>query len=191
MIIHLHSFTHTEISTMVGNAKIFLVYLAMLSTVLGTHVHVNRGCIDINLNPVCGGTITTIRGGEATFYARFDGSDVAPTAIPGCILHATWPAYYGEIYFGADNCLYDDSGKAINDQCCDEGTGGDAPVPNPYASTTICGGNNRDAKCPGSSCVTSVCWFACCQGPTPITNPLSCSSVGEKCICANTCGCCI
>jgi hypothetical protein len=35
-----------------------------------------------------------------------------------CELQARWPANYGDVYFGADGCLYDSSSNKIFDQCC-------------------------------------------------------------------------
>ncbi|KAK9800030.1 putative Killer kp4 [Seiridium cardinale] len=56
--------------------------------------------------------------------------------------------------------------------------------------------NNPQPSCPGTNCYSlfskaGACYAACCQGPTPITNPLSCASVPEQCSCAHQCGCCV
>jgi hypothetical protein len=49
----------------------------------------------------------------ATIYAKFNGNNKNNnTVIPGCALQAFWPYNYGDIYFGADNCLYDSDGKS-------------------------------------------------------------------------------
>lgn len=47
-------------------------------------------------------------------YARFDGNNHNEWNVkPGCVLTASWPANYGGIYFGADNCLYDSTGESL------------------------------------------------------------------------------
>jgi len=56
---------------------------------------------------------------SATIYAMFDSSNtLAENVQPGCQLDASWPSNYGDVYFGADNCLYDSSGK-ISGKCMD------------------------------------------------------------------------
>ncbi|KZV79129.1 hypothetical protein EXIGLDRAFT_632604, partial [Exidia glandulosa HHB12029] len=55
--------------------------------------------------------------------ARFDGGDrTDQTVFPGRRLDATWPGFYGDINFGADNCLYDTKGQNIGGQCCEVGS---------------------------------------------------------------------
>lgn len=40
---------------------------------------------------------------------------------PGCYKELSWPSYYGDIYWGADNCLYDAKAQKIDGgQCCDD-----------------------------------------------------------------------
>lgn len=48
-----------------------------------------------------------------------------------------------------------------------------------YPGSGKCGPNQPQPKCPGSNCyaLNQVCYYACCQGPTPITNPLSCATL--------------
>ncbi|KAB8231197.1 uncharacterized protein BDW43DRAFT_313277 [Aspergillus alliaceus] len=66
-----------------------------------------------------------------TIYAMFKGNQDGATAKPKCSLEADWPSSYGDVYFGADNCLYDSNGQNINSQCCKMSN--DLPeVANPY-----------------------------------------------------------
>ena len=86
---------------------------------------VNSGCIDIDDSPACASdNFPAGADGSATFYARFSGSIDAEYENSGCILDATWPSNYGDIFFGADNCLYDMTGKYLHDflriQLCNE-----------------------------------------------------------------------
>ena len=37
---------------------------------------------------------------------------------PTCQLNAQWPSSYGDVYFGADGCLYDAQRNKINIPCC-------------------------------------------------------------------------
>jgi len=79
--------------------------------------HVNRGCILINDEPVCQNykqTVAVIDGGMARFRARFNGNDKTSIVAPGCTLDASWPSCYQDIFFGADNCLYDAGGKSLH-----------------------------------------------------------------------------
>lgn len=86
-------------------------------------------------------------------YAQIDGSSSAHENIkPGCELTASWPSYYGDVYFKGDNCLYDSQSTSptficsipnkqtvywhcldniIDNQCCTQLT--TDTVPNPYA----------------------------------------------------------
>lgn len=67
----------------------------------------------------------------ATIYAQFNGDDKTDYKVtPGCKLQATWPRSYGDVYFGANNCLYDSTGTNINGQCCTEAT--TDSILNPY-----------------------------------------------------------
>ncbi|KAJ5167600.1 uncharacterized protein N7482_003194 [Penicillium canariense] len=68
---------------------------------------------------------------SATIYAQFDGSDKLDyMVVPRCVLNATWPRSYGDVYFGQNNCLYDSTGTVINGQCCTEKN--TQSVVNPY-----------------------------------------------------------
>ncbi|KAJ7245088.1 hypothetical protein C8J57DRAFT_975960, partial [Mycena rebaudengoi] len=62
----------------------------------------------------------------------FDGASDAERVVPGCTLHASWLAGYADVYFGADNCLYNSAGQNIDGQCCEVGTGHPLGVLNPY-----------------------------------------------------------
>ena len=50
---------------------------------------------------------------SATIYADFDNNNLDPSVVPGCELNASWPSWYGDIYFNADNCLHTATGKLI------------------------------------------------------------------------------
>ncbi|CAL5868266.1 uncharacterized protein PFLUO_LOCUS2490 [Penicillium psychrofluorescens] len=102
----------------------------------GTNLHVNDGCINVNDGNLCHPSSTNIAdqntaNSTATIYANFNGDDKTDfNVVPGCKLDAVWPRNYGDIYFGADNCLYDSTGAKIFDQCCTEST--TDSVSNPY-----------------------------------------------------------
>ncbi|KAJ5405448.1 hypothetical protein N7465_006732 [Penicillium sp. CMV-2018d] len=52
---------------------------------------------------------------QRTIYAQFDGDDKTDYKVtPGCKVEASWPRAYGDVYFGANNCLYDTTGTNIN-----------------------------------------------------------------------------
>ncbi|TPX17838.1 uncharacterized protein E0L32_002939 [Thyridium curvatum] len=103
---------------------------ALVAGVSATNIHANSGCIVINSTPLCaGGGTVSVTSGSATIYGRFDGNGQPPKTWSGCILNAEWPADYGDIYYGADNCLYDGTAQNIGGQCC---TTGQEYVVNPY-----------------------------------------------------------
>jgi len=53
--------------------------------------------------------------------------------VPGCFKSLNWPSEYGDVYWGADDCLYDSQGQQINGgQCCGGGTGNTDQIYNPY-----------------------------------------------------------
>ncbi|KAG6825126.1 hypothetical protein H0H92_004618 [Tricholoma furcatifolium] len=107
--------------------------LASAAVIQGTNVHANDGCILVANTPICAPGSVSVDSGSATIYARFNGGDSADQYVTaGCRLDATWPSDYGDIYFGADNCLYDSHGQNIGGQCCDVRTGGSQLVLNPY-----------------------------------------------------------
>ncbi|KAN0073530.1 hypothetical protein V8E54_008750 [Elaphomyces granulatus] len=102
----------------------------------GTNLHVNSGCVLlINGSPRCNSNAGAISDMYGSFYnIASDPSQPYCTAniISGfnntsqnslkatatCQLNARWPATYGDVYFGADGCLYDSSSNKIFDQCC-------------------------------------------------------------------------
>ncbi|KAJ7266018.1 hypothetical protein C8J57DRAFT_1510963 [Mycena rebaudengoi] len=52
----------------------------------------------------------TVHSGSAVISARFDGASDAKRVAPGCAFHAGGPAESADVYFGAENCLYDSAG---------------------------------------------------------------------------------
>lgn len=80
--------------------------------------HVNTGCITIDGTPVCGPNSISNDAGAARFFAGFDSSNTAELSSPSCELDAIWPTNYGDIYFGADDCLYDAQGKEKKTDVC-------------------------------------------------------------------------
>ncbi|KAJ2978787.1 hypothetical protein NQ176_g3624 [Zarea fungicola] len=100
----------------------------------GTDLFINSGCVLVNGSPRCNGNAGKISEvyqssyhvnadqgdySTATILASFDtGEWYAPQLPPGCQLNARWPRNYGQVFFGADNCLYDASGSRIDNQCC-------------------------------------------------------------------------
>ncbi|KAF2494892.1 hypothetical protein BU16DRAFT_618860 [Lophium mytilinum] len=122
----------------------------------GTNIHVNTGCININGSPRCAsGTPYESSYNVASqnqpysttpIYAGFDATDVfSENVTPGCLLSARWPANYGDVYFGDDNCLHDSSGAVIYNQCCAAGAeAAAASVANPYRSPLPAASCERD-----------------------------------------------
>jgi hypothetical protein len=64
----------------------------------------------MDATPICARDHTTVYSGSALISARFDGASDAERVVPGCAFRASWPAGYADVYFGADNCLYDSAG---------------------------------------------------------------------------------
>ncbi|EUC39805.1 hypothetical protein COCMIDRAFT_10179 [Bipolaris oryzae ATCC 44560] len=87
--------------------------LICTASVSATWFHVNRGCILLNQSILCAGNdgARQIDGGSAHVEAKLDQSN-------HCQKDFSWPSSYGDIYYGADNCLYDSKGQNINGQCC-------------------------------------------------------------------------
>ncbi|KAJ3481226.1 hypothetical protein NLG97_g7875 [Lecanicillium saksenae] len=110
---------------MVSVTTFFGSALALIATTTATKVHVNNGCINIAGQPVCREINNPIEidTGSAEFQAKFPGDTKPDVAVPGCLATFSWPSNYGDIYFGADNCLYDSNGQNINTQCCVSGDG--------------------------------------------------------------------
>ncbi|KAJ7290715.1 hypothetical protein C8J57DRAFT_1611919 [Mycena rebaudengoi] len=104
-----------------------------MGAAIATRIHANEGCITVNYVPVCAPESVDAYAGRATIHARFSGSISDKIIVnAGCQLNAKWPVGWGDIYFGADNCLYDSSGQGIDGQCCNAGTGSSVKVTNPY-----------------------------------------------------------
>ncbi|KAK6821176.1 meiotically up-regulated family-domain-containing protein [Apiospora arundinis] len=106
------------------------IVAVLLAGAGATRIHANNGCIVIGSKPLCHnkGSVS-VNGGSVTIYGRFDGNKGPVKTWSGCKLNAHWPSAYGDIYYGADNCLYDSKGQNINGQCC---TTGQEFVVNPY-----------------------------------------------------------
>ncbi|KAJ5360482.1 hypothetical protein N7517_009673 [Penicillium concentricum] len=113
----------------------------------GTTVHVNKGYINVNNKPVCDwfnipdpGYGQTL---NATFYGRFNGDNTADSTVQAtCKLSTTWEKWLTDIYYGEDNCLYNDQsdpmkGEDGNHACCNE-TPDLEMVANPYVSGVQC-----------------------------------------------------
>jgi hypothetical protein len=50
-----------------------------------------------------------------------------------CELNAVWPSNNGDVFFGADGCLYDSTNTKIFDQCCSTpDSSNNGPATNPY-----------------------------------------------------------
>ncbi|PVH97993.1 hypothetical protein DM02DRAFT_730159 [Periconia macrospinosa] len=111
----------------------------------GTNIHVESGCINVNGVPLRAGdkdteVINIPNQNEpwftANIYGNFNPDDHTWGNVnPGCELQARWPGNFGDIYFKADNCLYDASGNKIWDECCTSTT--TAQVTNPYGRKEI------------------------------------------------------
>nr|CEG05485.1 unnamed protein product [Fusarium clavum] len=120
---------------MLFNTALVTILIILTGSGVATNVHVNQGCILIGGQPACAGngkgSPVQINGGSTKVHARFSGNNDPFEENSGCILNAEWPQHYGDIYFGADNCLYESqvTGQNINGQCC---TSGQEFVRNPY-----------------------------------------------------------
>jgi hypothetical protein len=72
------------------------------------------GCILVDGKPSCN-WVDGLNGG-ATIYARFDGGVTTKKyVVAGCKLVASWDSSWKDIYFRADNCLYDSKGPVLLD----------------------------------------------------------------------------
>ena len=58
----------------------------------------------------------------------------SPLVAPECMLKATWPWNYGDVFWGEDNCLYEAERTKIKNQCAEPIPPNDAKVvvDNPY-----------------------------------------------------------
>ncbi|KAJ4983541.1 hypothetical protein SVAN01_10957 [Stagonosporopsis vannaccii] len=90
-----------------------LIKLAAMAAVLAlsvtaTNFHVNRGCIYIDKAYVCAPDSRWIQKGQGGAAGSSRSEVEAKLDSPThCFATFTWPAYYGDIFYGADNCLYD------------------------------------------------------------------------------------
>ncbi|ORY09390.1 peptidase S8/S53 domain-containing protein [Clohesyomyces aquaticus] len=111
----------------------------------GINIHVEQGCISINGSPICAGIpeheAYNVRTQNApwfttTIYANFKPDDYTWGNVnPGCKIPARWPANFGDIYFKADDRLYNSSGSKIWDECCTSST--TAQTTNPYGRKEV------------------------------------------------------
>ncbi|MCJ1308410.1 hypothetical protein MMC25_002063 [Agyrium rufum] len=94
--------------------------LVMIGATLATNLHVNAGCALVGSTAVCAskGSPISVTTGSATIYARFAGDSALYYDYAGCKFNAVWPASYGDVFLGADFCLYDANGNNIYGQCC-------------------------------------------------------------------------
>ncbi|CAO3651287.1 unnamed protein product [Cunninghamella echinulata] len=100
-----------------------------VASTFATMITVNNGCIYVESDRGGGKGICANQSifsncqskfsadSSATFYACFDGNNKNSKSNAKCVLHASWPSNYGDVYFGADNCLYDSNGNKIKNQC--------------------------------------------------------------------------
>jgi hypothetical protein len=65
---------------------------------------VNKGCILLNQRHICAGEKLNVAGGSANIEAMLDQES-------HCEATFTWPEEYGDVHYGADDCLYDSNGK--------------------------------------------------------------------------------
>lgn len=62
---------------------------------------------------LCAGTGALDAGGDsnAIIYGGFSGDGSLPVEWASCYIWAAWPSYYGDVYVGANSCLYDSNSK--------------------------------------------------------------------------------
>ena len=72
--------------------------------------HVNQGCIRVDGATFCHDSGPCPIKPGAKIYAKFDGTNNSPMVTPGCVLIAQFPSNYGDVFYGADDCLYDSTG---------------------------------------------------------------------------------
>ncbi|XP_014551082.1 hypothetical protein COCVIDRAFT_31332 [Bipolaris victoriae FI3] len=93
------------------STTLIAVFTGLLSYTSATFFHVNRGCIYLNDIYICAPSSRVIGNGVSKVEARLDKPD-------HCVKTFRWPSYYQDVYYGADNCLYDASSNRIDNQCC-------------------------------------------------------------------------
>ena len=73
--------------------------------------HVQNGCILVNGDPTCAnGPGHTQVDSPATIDSMFGDDSVDLNVYPGCEREFFWPDNLGDVWYGTDNCLYDDGG---------------------------------------------------------------------------------
>ncbi|XP_055330794.1 uncharacterized protein LOC129583105 [Paramacrobiotus metropolitanus] len=113
--------------------NILVALVVLVSCVYATRFRVNKGCVtfqrgDGRIFGQCSGKGLDVSP-PITVWGRLEGGKGQKTKA-GCKKEFHWPSNYGEVFYGADNCLYDAKSNRIDGQCCDGG-GGDE-VFNPY-----------------------------------------------------------
>jgi hypothetical protein len=70
----------------------------------------------------------------ALILSGYDPSDpYSPQQSAKCELQALWPAYYGDVFYGENGCLYDSDDNIIFNQCCSApDINHSGPTVNPY-----------------------------------------------------------
>lgn len=61
----------------------------------------------------------TVNYGYAQIYSIF-ADNTEQQQLAGCGVEIYWPEYYGELFWGTDNCPYDASGMLRRLICCDK-----------------------------------------------------------------------
>ncbi|KAK3378295.1 hypothetical protein B0H63DRAFT_479492 [Podospora didyma] len=126
----------------------FLDSLSLLSSRARTHAFVrvygrlpkkykenaNSGCILSGGLPACRGKISVYdSSGVITIYGQFSNNHQV-IQTPGCKLQLSYPSNFGDIYYGANNCMYDANGFPLpGTRCCTQSTSD--VVDNPYYLT--------------------------------------------------------
>jgi Meiotically up-regulated gene family len=104
--------------------------------------------------------------GTANILSGFNNtSQNSLKATATCQLNAQWPATYGDVYFGADGCLYDSSSNKILDQCCgppDPNNSG--LITNPYCAPAPPSPSQVTSNNHGSSICLSINSDSCKSG---------------------------
>ncbi|KAH7237867.1 meiotically up-regulated gene family-domain-containing protein [Fusarium solani] len=145
----------------------------------GTNVHVNSGCVTVNGSPRCAsdaGHIANVY--QSTYNVASDPNQPYSTALilsgfnssddnhlhamATCKLQARWPANYGDIYYGADGCLYDSGSNKILDQCCSTpDINNDGPTTNPYVAPAPPDASQSSGNHDGSAICRSISKDTC------------------------------
>jgi hypothetical protein len=122
------------------------ISMKILTVRLLLRIHVWK-CVQLGITLTCFGLIMSPQqqlldaasnssnpDSTALILSGYNHSDpFSPKQSAKCELQASWPANYGDVYFGADGCLYDSESNKISNQCCttpDINRSG--PTVNPY-----------------------------------------------------------